>query len=491
MVAQTPTTYQWQKNGLDLADGGHYAGVDTATLVVSPADRGDVAAYRCVVTHPHGSTVSDSARLVLGTWAFTGIGVRAGASGSTINGLTSDGQIATGESGGQAIIWSTTDGLKVLGLPAGATASSGAGVGLYEGNVVVAVDTNRSSYRAHRWDGNLDGAGTFSALPQAAGSREWLVRSLATDGAEDLWIAGSTLAGGDGNGREACLYDQNAAATEVSFFLPPNSHDHSDFNAVADNGYCAGQCQFGGTSPTGGARNAMKRGSGLGCTALNTIMGPPSTAYEAIAWAISHNGRVLGGGSHYLPGALFKPVIWEDSIIPTVIPFLPGGDQDNTGDVLALNGDGTLAGGYSYRSPSGVREAFIWDAVQGTRSLQQVLTMDYGQVLTGWTLQEVRSISSDRLVLAGIGLNNGRTEGWVVYFVPLAVIADFDGDGDVDQEDFGRFQACLTGTAVPVTDLNCLYADLEGDNDVDQGDFLIFQGCMSGANVPADPYCAE
>lgn len=67
---------------------------------------------------------------------------------------------------------------------------------------------------------------------------------------------------------------------------------------------------------------------------------------------------------------------------------------------------------------------------------------------------------------------------------------DFDDDLDVDQEDFGRFQACLTGIAVPVTDPNCLYADLEGDNDVDQGDFAIFLRCLSGANVPADPACA-
>ena len=184
-------------------------------------------------------------------------------------------------------------------------------------------------------------------------------------------------------------------------------------------------------------------------------------------------------------------MIWKDSIVPTVIPFLPGGDQDNTGDVLALNGDGTLAGGYSYRSPSGVREAFIWDAVHGTRSLQQVLTTEYGQVLTGWTLQEVRSISSDGVVLAGVGLNNGQTEGWVVYFIPPAIIGDFDQDGDVDQEDFGRFQACLTGSAVPVIDPNCLDANLDGDSDVDQDDFGIFQRCISGANVPADPACAD
>ena len=490
VTAQSPTTYQWQKNSEDMVDGGHYSGVNTATLVISQADDDDLATYRCAVTHPYGSTVSVSARLVLGTWAFTGIGVRVGASDSAVRALSSDGRVAAGESGGRAVIWSVTQGLKVLGLPDGATISSGAGVGLYQGDLVVAVDTDRSSYRAHRWDGNPDGAGTFSPLPRAGGSREWMVRSLGTDGAENLWVAGSTLAGGDGNGREACLYDQSAGITNVPFVLPPNSHDHSDFHAVADNGYCAGQYQYGGTAPTGGARNAMKLVGGWVCMALDTLMGTPSTAYEAVSWAISHDGRVLGGGSHYVLGALFKPVIWKDSITPTVVPFLAGGDEDNTGDVLALNGDGTLAGGYSYRSPGGAREAFIWDAAHGTRSLQQLLVTEHQLQLTGWTLQEVRSISSDGVVLAGVGLNNGRTEGWVVYFVPPAINGDFDRDGDVDQEDFGLLQSCL-GINDFITAPTCVNADLNGDGRVNGTDLTIWVGCMSGPRIAADPACAD
>jgi hypothetical protein len=74
---------------------------------------------------------------------------------------------------------------------------------------------------------------------------------------------------------------------------------------------------------------------------------------------------------------------------------------------------------------------------------------------------------------------------------PPAVPGDFDRDGDVDQEDFGRFQACLTGPAVPVVDPECLGANFDGDVDVDQVDFVIFQGCVSGANVPVDPNCSN
>ena len=488
-AAQSPTTYQWQKNGADLTDGGHYSGVNTVALIVSQADRGDLAAYRCVVTHPYGSAVSESARLILGRWSFAGIGVRSGASDSAVNGLSSDGTIAAGQSGGQAVIWSATEGLRVLGLPTGATSSSGMGVGINQGQVVVAIDTNRSSSRAHRWDGNPAGVGTFSALPRAGGSREWTVRGLGTDGAGDLWIAGSTLSGGDGNGREACLYDQSAAATSLPI-LPANGHDHSDLRAVADNGYCGGQYQYAGTAPTGGARNAMTLAGGSACTPLDSLMGAPSTSAEAIARAVSRDGGTFGGQSHYDDGNRFQPVIWKDSAIPTAIPFLSGGDADDTGDVLALDGDGSLAGGYSYRSPSGAREAFIWDAANGTRSLQQVLTAEHGQVLTGWTLQEVRSISSDGVVLAGVGLSNGATRGWVVSFIPEAeIIGDFNVDGHVDLADLELFNGCISGPAIPLNDSeSCGQIDLDEDGDVDQSDFGRLQRCFMG---PTDLVAAD
>lgn len=71
---------------------------------------------------------------------------------------------------------------------------------------------------------------------------------------------------------------------------------------------------------------------------------------------------------------------------------------------------------------------------------------------------------------------------------PPLIIGDLDRDGDVDQADFGRFQACLTGPA-PVEDPDCDPANLDGDNHVDGGDFVIFLACLSGANIPADPAC--
>ena len=69
--------------------------------------------------------------------------------------------------------------------------------------------------------------------------------------------------------------------------------------------------------------------------------------------------------------------------------------------------------------------------------------------------------------------------------------ADFDQDGDVDQEGFGRLQACYSGEARDQPDSSCLPAKFDGDNDVDASDFIRFQACFTGPGILADPQCGE
>ena len=68
---------------------------------------------------------------------------------------------------------------------------------------------------------------------------------------------------------------------------------------------------------------------------------------------------------------------------------------------------------------------------------------------------------------------------------------DFDLDGDVDQDDFGRFQTCLSGGGVEQNHPDCAGAQLDTDTDVDGDDLETFQDCTSGANRPADPSCTD
>jgi hypothetical protein len=81
--------------------------------------------------------------------------------------------------------------------------------------------------------------------------------------------------------------------------------------------------------------------------------------------------------------------------------------------------------------------------------------------------------------------------------VPVAVTVeatplrgDMDGDADVDQEDFGRFQTCLGGPDEENTEPDCADARLDNDDDVDAGDLFLFTQCFSGPNNPPPIECA-
>lgn len=408
-------TYQWQKNGANLADGGHAFGATTPRLVLFGAVGGDAGDYRCVVTNTAGSTTSDAAALSFTPTSLTGVGVLPGGTTSSVAGVTADGTVVCGASANTAFIWTAANGIRSLGLPAGATTSSAVGVGVYSGNLVVAVNSNTSTYLAKRWDGNTAGVGTYSNLPRMDGNQEWTPRALGTNGITDLWIAGSSINGGDGNGREAGRYQLSSNDT-ISYNLPSGGHDHSDFHVVSDNGFFVGQFQYPGIAPSGGARNGMKS-NGTSCVALNTLYGVPVSTHEAVTKAISRDGLVEGGWS---AGSISgtTPVIWYDPTVVTAVPFLAG---DGAGETKALNGDGSIAAGYSRTASGSIRRAWIWDSVNGTRDVA-VLLQSYGLDLTGWQLNEVLGMSGTRagnytgLVLIGAGTHNNNSEGWVAVF---------------------------------------------------------------------------
>ena len=66
---------------------------------------------------------------------------------------------------------------------------------------------------------------------------------------------------------------------------------------------------------------------------------------------------------------------------------------------------------------------------------------------------------------------------------PPELPGDFDGDGDVDLDDFGSFSACYNGSERPPA-ATCppgVDADLDGDGDCDLDDFALFAANYTGA----------
>jgi hypothetical protein len=60
-----PVTYQWQKDQVNLPNGGHYSGCTEPTMLMVNCDASDVASYRCVVSNAHGTNASNPATLTV------------------------------------------------------------------------------------------------------------------------------------------------------------------------------------------------------------------------------------------------------------------------------------------------------------------------------------------------------------------------------------------------------------------------------------------
>jgi hypothetical protein len=71
------------------------------------------------------------------------------------------------------------------------------------------------------------------------------------------------------------------------------------------------------------------------------------------------------------------------------------------------------------------------------------------------------------------------------------ITPDFDGDGDVDSQDFGHLQECFTGGLSPVQDPACKDARMDSDSDIDESDAARFLSCMSGPGQPYDIHCLD
>lgn len=88
-------------------------------------------------------------------------------------------------------------------------------------------------------------------------------------------------------------------------------------------------------------------------------------------------------------------------------------------------------------------------------------------------------------------VHGGLYEGLIpsISFQKIRIFGDFDGNFEVDYDDFLAFQACADGPNIPVSGPGCLAVDADDDQDVDQDDFGVFQSCFSGTGNEADVNC--
>lgn len=89
---------------------------------------------------------------------------------------------------------------------------------------------------------------------------------------------------------------------------------------------------------------------------------------------------------------------------------LPGGSFFS--EARGVSADGSVVAGESYSSAS-EREAFVWEAQNGMRSVRDVLA-NCAVFPVGWQMQTANDISPDGRHLAGDGVDpSGIVDGWV------------------------------------------------------------------------------
>jgi len=173
--------------------------------------------------------------------------------------------------------------------------------------------------------------------------------------------------------------------------------------------------------------------------------------------------RIYGGGS----GNTFYLDLVRVSDVPLVPPIIEEvtPDPDIAQTDIEYTKQLNLVQGFP--TPS-------WSVVQGTTGTE----VDNSGFVSGWTPGAGNLGLQVTFEIEASNSEGSDTESWSVIVFSKA---DFDLDGDVDLEDFGDFQACLSGDSRPY-EPGCENTDLDTDDDVDLADFGVFQSCMNGSN---------
>jgi probable HAF family extracellular repeat protein len=305
--------------------------------------------------------------------------------GSHATGVSADGSVVVGASGDiftqRAWRWTAGGGMVGLGPTSVSTAASGVSA---DGSTVVGQPPT-GTLAGWRWTES----GGFQDLGLAA------AYAASSDGSV---IAGARLATFGGQlGLQAVRWTSSGAV--------PISTLPSDARGISGDG----SVLVGGNSsrtppppPFTLLLEAFRWTSAAGMVGLGDL--PGGGALRSQANAVSADGSVIVGyGTSDFGTEAFR---WTSALGMVGLGDLPGGIFQS--EALAVSADGSIIVGRG----DGFEEPFIWDAVNGMRSLTTVLT-DLGLDLTGWDLRTATGISADGSTIVGDGVNNGVEQAWI------------------------------------------------------------------------------
>src|ERR1043166_745706 len=234
-IGSDPLSFQWQRDGLNLANGGNISGCTTPTLEINGAEFEDEAGYRCVVTNLYGSATSSPAVLTVTGDCPSGTLLNADFEGGNTGGVATGWIPYQRGSPAPTTVWSiqtagppTGGGLQYQQIANTSSATSGGGVrqdvtgcmigatyivsGWMRGNSASATCRVKCSPSAStNWATAID-----LNPPQFVSTNNWVPFSgtvVATGPSMTIWLDGQT--GGSGLNKAECFDSVTVTCTGV------------------------------------------------------------------------------------------------------------------------------------------------------------------------------------------------------------------------------------------------------------------------------------
>lgn len=328
-----------------------------------------------------------------------------GGSHPSISGLSSDGTAAAGSSWKydhrEATRWTAEGGTEGLGVLSWDNPLSIAFGISGDGQTVVGYANSAHPYEAFRWTPATGMVG-LGVLPGGNISGAW---DASGDGAVIV---------GFGDTPTSTMQAFRWTATDGMVALPglPGSTGTSNAASISIDGkMIVGYAVHTTTSEA-------CRWSDGGIAGLGVLPGGTGSSYAS---AVSADGAVIVGASASAATAPddYEMFRWTAESGMVGLGDLPGGKYYS--EALDVSADGAVIVGMSESGRD--LEACIWDAEHGLRSMYDVLTIECGLNLNGWTLSTAGGVSADGLTVVGSGLDpTGEPTTWIARLPEPATI---------------------------------------------------------------------